>query len=251
MAQLPGPGERAIGDPISRLLFSWESHSCSLRALTGEAATFTRSATGTALDDKGTSRTLVNDQPRWQWEDTDADTVRDTPFLLLGQSTGAEHCRWTLAHRPSLSITILVDFIEGGARTTVSAGVLNIGNDAGSNPRLYISTDGTFYHAGHHNGTSSVTSAMSAGQPAVGDRVRLRVEYNGGTGTVRLYQTINTGAEGAAVISAGLAPATAWSSPSRLALGSQGSGNQGANRFRRCKLAYGGAVALTSLEGVR
>lgn len=250
MAQLPGPGERAIFDPLSRLLYSWESRSCSLRALTGELGTLTRAATGTALDDNAVSRTLVNDQARWQWEDTDADTVRDTPVLLLGQATGTELCKWTVTHRPALSTTFLADFIEGGARTVAGAGVFYLGNDGVTGARLYIDTTGTFYRATHHNGTSSVASTMGSGTPAVGDRVRLRVEYNGTTGVIRIYQSINAAAEVAAAASAGLTPTSAWGA-STLRLGSLGTANLGVNRFRRCKLGYGAAVALTSLEGVR
>lgn len=248
MAQLPGPGERSIVDPLSRLLFSWESQSCALRALTGEVATFTRSATGTALDDNGTSRTLVNNQPRWQWEDTDNDAVRDTPFLLLGQT--GELVKWTLVHQPALSTTFLLDFIEGGARTVVNAGVFYIGNDAATGARIYIDSTGTFYRATHNNGTAAVTSTMASGQPAVGDRVRLRLEYSGATGVIRLYQSINAGAEVAAAASGANTPAAAWGA-STLRLGSIGTANLGVNRFRRCKLAYGGAVALATLEGVR
>lgn len=242
-----GPSDRAPHLPASGLCFHWESSECLIDAVTGEAATFTRASTGTALDSAGTSRTLVNDQPRWTFEDIDASGTRETPCLSLGAS--GELIRWTFSMKPNVPFTGMVEFVENGALAVASAGVWYIGNDGATGARIYIDSSGTQYRITHNNGVSSVTSTMTGTAPTAGQRVRLRFEF-ASTGAVRIHQSIGSGAETSATASGTLAPAAAWGD-TRMRLGSVGTANVGLNKFIRAKIAYGASVARDTLAGIR
>jgi hypothetical protein len=242
-----GPSDRLPSSPNSSLLWHWEGSECLIDAVTGEAATFSRASTGTALDSAGTSRTAVNDQPRWTWEDLDSDSVRETPCLSLGAS--GELIKWSFYMKPNVPFTLLIEFVENGAKAVANAGVLYIGNDAATGARFYVDSSGTQYRVTHNNGTSAVTSTMTGTAPTTGQRVRLRVTY-ATTGAVRIHQTIGTGGETSATASGVLAPTTAWSNQ-LIRLGSLGTANVGLNKFVRAKMAYGSAVSRDSISYLR
>lgn len=231
MARLvPGPDLRTVLEPRSRLLWNWNADECDLADALGNVATLTRSATGAATTSDGTSRTVANNAPRWHWVDTDGDTVRETVTLRLGQASGNELILWQGTDLlPSQSLTGVVRFVEGGAVGVASAGVWYYGNNGATAARLYIDSSGTRYRITHHNGTSSVTSTATV-LPTAGQLVTLRWQYNGATGAVRIWQTIGTGSEVAAAVSAGLAPAATWGGTIRR-LASVGTANRGTNEF--------------------
>lgn len=71
----------------SRYLFDWSARWALERnlldAITGQAATLTRTSIGSAISSDGRVQLAAHTQPRFQWVDLDGDGVRETPTLLL------------------------------------------------------------------------------------------------------------------------------------------------------------------------
>jgi hypothetical protein len=115
-------------------------------------------------------------------------------------------------------------FVERGARVGTAGDTLFAiaGDDPTTGVRLFIDTTGTasgFYRITYHNGTTSVTATLAAGQPTAGQLVRLRWLWSASGLTLR--QSINGGAFTSATSSALALPA-AWATGARTRIGRRG-----------------------------
>lgn len=222
---------------LSRLLFHWRGDRFELTTLTGQAATFSRAATASPVDDAGVARTVVQHQPAWEAVDWDGDAVRDRPALLLGAS---DRLYWNHLALPQ-ALTIFVEFVEAGTRTTASAAIAYLGNAGNTGARLWVDSTGSFYRVRHHNGTSEVTSTIGSGQPTAGQRVRLRATLDA-SGRVQIFQSINGATETSGTLSGTLSLASAWSD-TRCYLNSTGDTNNGVVKAVTVRLAPGALTA--------
>jgi hypothetical protein len=213
---------RALGHPLV-----WLGRELTLRALTGQAGTLTRTTTAAPTDSHGVARTVVHSQPAWQ-----TDTTHGRTGLLLGSTA---HLAWPLPLIPQ-AMCGMVEFIELGTISTAGAGLFYIGHDGVTGARLVLDATGSQYRLTHHNGSASVAVTMSGTAPAAGQRVRLRW-WLAGDGSVRLWQSLNDGAETGPSPSGALALAGAWGGGT-CRLNSVGTANQGTT------LALGTVVML-------
>lgn len=114
-------------------------------------------------------------------------------------------------------------FVERGARVGTAGGTLfALADDAVTGARLFLDTSGGgsgFYGITYHNGTSSVTARLTAGQPTAGQVVRLR--WGWGAAGLTLRQSIAGAAETLAT-SGALALPAAWPSGARTRIGRRG-----------------------------
>ncbi len=173
--------------------FRWQGRFGALDALTGQAGTLTRAATGTAVDANGTTYTAGHSMPRWE-----------SRASQLGLRLAADDLTWPCNWVPETA-TLLIDFSEAGTRTTSGAGLLYIGNDAQSGGRLIVDASSNQYRATIHNGTTSQSVSLATSTPTTGQQARLLVqlEDDGTNQRVRLLLGI-VGVSGETI--------TAWSS---------------------------------------
>lgn len=173
--------------------FRWQGRFGALDALTGQAGTLTRAATGTAVDANGTTYTAGHSMPRWE-----------SRASQLGLRLAADDLTWPCNWVPEQA-TILIDFSEAGTRTTSGAGLLYIGNDAQSGGRLIVDASSNQYRATIHNGTTSQSVSLATSTPTTGQQARLLVQLDddGTNQRVRLLLGI-VGVSGETI--------TAWSS---------------------------------------
>ena len=146
--------------------FRWQGRFGSLDALTGQAGTLTRAATGTAVDANGTTYTAAYGMPRWEWR-----------HESLGLRLAADDLTWPCNWVPEQA-TILIDLSEAGTRTTSGAGLLYIGNDAQSGGRLIVDASSNQYRATIHNGTTSQSVSLATSTPTTGERALLAVQLD-------------------------------------------------------------------------
>lgn len=221
---------------VSRLPFHWRGDRFSLTAMGGQAATHTRATTAAPVDYAAVARTVVHSQPAWQLEDWDGDATRERAALLLGTS---DVLYWPVPVLPA-EMTIYLEFVQVGAVPGVGGTIWYLGNAGNTGARLWVDSSGTYWRVRHHNGTTEVTSTLTAA-PASGNRVALRVTLSA-TGVVQIHQSINGAAETSATASGTNTLAAAWSD-TRLYASSTGSTNAAALSLVRSRLAYGAMTA--------
>lgn len=235
----------------SDCLFSWDGADGTLTARTGEAAIFSRAATGTATDRRGTSYTAVNGVPRWEQRDADGDGVREALGVLMGTS---DDLAWTAAclSLPPATLSLLLSFAEAGTRASSGAGLLYVGNDAASGARLLVDSTGSNYRLTVHNGTTSQSATISGGFPATAAMATALVQLvdDGTNWTGRLVLSDRYGPNWAATAwTTPIARATAWPASSRVRLNRPGTvGTAGAMWARALRLAWGERSAETLAE---
>ena len=115
-------------------------------------------------------------------------------------------------------------FVERGARIGTAGGTLLAisGDDPTTGVRLFIDTTGTasgFYRITYHNGSTSVSATLAAGQPTAKQLVRLRWLWSAAGLTLR--QSINGGAFTSAT-SGALALPAAFAAGTRVRIGRRG-----------------------------
>lgn len=220
----------------SRLLFHWRAAMASMRTLGNLDAVFTRTGTATAVDSAGTTYTARDAQPRFDWVDLDADSIRETPTLLMG---AADVCYFPYLAPPralTLYVRLILGQAIGGADATF--GIVHIGNAANNAARIQIkhtlATAGI--HALHSNDSADVvTTALNTA--VSGDKLELLLQL-AATGAIQLYQSINGAAETSTVATATNALNTAWGD-TRLYLSGLGATAPGVNSFREVKVSTG------------
>jgi hypothetical protein len=221
---------------VSRLPFHWRGDLASLTALSGQSATLARAVTAAPVDYNAVARTVPRDRPAWQHEDWDGDATRDTLALLLGTS---DTCYWSVPVLPA-AVTVYLEFVQPGAVPAASSCIWYLGNAGNTGARLWIDSTGTYWRVRHHNGSTEVTSTLSAA-PASGNRVALRATLSA-TGVVQIHQSVNGAAESSATASGTNTLAAAWGD-TRLYANSTGSTNAAAISLIRSRLAYGSLTA--------
>lgn len=192
-----------------------------LTPITGQAVTFARTTTSTGADAAGATQTFAHSQPAFEWADLDADSVKETPGILLGTNDRL----YTDYFAAALARTIFVDFTDKTA-TGASNGsrIIEIGNSGAGGAFLSIRRAAGGYDANFNNGTTSVTALSPALTVASGDRIRLRLTISS-TGVCTLSAAQNAGAETSGSPT-GTNSLVSWNQP-RLAIGSD---YAGANR---------------------
>ena len=173
--------------------FRWQGRFGSLDALTGQAGTLTRAATGTAVDANGTTYTAGHSMPRWEARSSQ-----------LGLRLAADDLTWPCNWVPEQA-TILIDFSEAGTRTTAGAGLLYVGNDAQSGGRLIVDASSNQYRATIHNGTTSQSVSLATTTPTTDEEARLLVQLDDDGTDQRVRLILDVVGEAGETI-------TAWSS---------------------------------------
>lgn len=212
--------------------FAWLARLASLDALTGQTGTFTRAATGTAVDSTGTTYTAVHSMPRWESRDWNGTGTRDT----LGLRMGSDDLAWTYNGLPETG-SLLVDFSEAGTIGTAGAGLVYLGNDAVSGARLTLASNGTNYAATIHNGTTSATATASVVTPTSGQSVRavVQLEDDATNWRVRLWlDVLGTAGEETTAWTSTITRAATWGATTKIRANRVGSaGTQGSTWVRR------------------
>lgn len=216
--------------PISR--FRWQGRRGSLDALTGQAGTLVRAATGTAVDINGTTYTAGHSMARWE----NRDFANSGSRYELGVRLSTDDLFWAANWRPETA-TFLVEFSEAGTRTTANAGLLYLGNDAQTGARLLIDSTGTNFRATVHNGTTSQTSTLSTATPLTnqGTRLALQLEDDGTNWRVRLVlRVFATGSQEFSAWTTPIARAATWGTDAKVRVNRIGSaGTQGSTWVRQ------------------
>lgn len=212
----------------SKLMFHWRARYLSLTAITGQAGVFTATATASADDAAGTPWTAIHSQPRWH-QDADGQ-----PTLRM---TSRDQLYWPLGFLPR-EMTVYVEFIEQGTRTTSSARLFQIGHQTSvsTDPRFYVMSDGSQYEVHHDNGGTDRFVDVSPSVD-VGDVVEVRAVLQA-DGGVEIGITEDGGAESTDVNGTAAALQSAWAGP-YLHLNGVGGSNQGSTDFRVVKIANG------------
>jgi hypothetical protein len=116
----------------SRYLFDLEARWClernSLNAVTGQAATFTRTSPASAIGSNGILHVAAHSEPRFQWLDLDGDSVLETPgFLLEDTRTNVvlhkrdlSNASWTKSNVTAVRDQIGIDGVANSASSIVS-----------------------------------------------------------------------------------------------------------------------------------
>lgn len=228
---------------IQRPLWAWRARDATLWAVTGQSGACVRATTATLTDLSGTTVTLVNNQPRFNAIDTNADSVRDTVVYAPGAAT-TDYLEWGVPVLPA-ACTLYVQCYNRGAPGATAA-VAGLGS---ANPSLLISqTTSNTYQAQHHNGTTAVTSTSAAATSGQLLELRVLVATNG---AIQICTTTNGGTEVAATASGANALAAAWGGASvvlRLAGGV--SGNATTDDLLAASL-WPGAASLALCRSVR
>ena len=135
------------------------------------------------------------------------------PLVLNGGTGSASYSRdeWRYPHDGYCGAgSILLDLIERGTILENGARVFTLGNNAGGTPEVTVDVSGGKYRLVHHNGTTSVSSALTGTMPSVGDRFQL-YGYWDATGAVRLSMLLAGTWQHAAVSGANAYPRnTGW-----------------------------------------
>jgi hypothetical protein len=183
------------------------------------------------------TRTLVNGQPRFEVIDADADTVRETPILLLGGAAAAESLSYVFNALPSVVGTVYASFIERGGIGISNATVVAVTASTLTAPYLRLYRHASGVYAIEHKVGSTTVSAVAGSAPTINDRVELRaVLYS--DGSVRIGQSINSGSESLSAQSSPLTKGAAWSG-ALLWVGSINGANQTQAGFRTVKIVAG------------
>jgi hypothetical protein len=194
-APVPARSVRRPNAPILTAVsrFRWQGRFGELDALTGQAGTLVRAATGTALDANGVTYTAGHSMPRWESRSSQ-----------LGLRMAADDLTWPCNWVPETA-TLLIDFNEQGTRTTSGAGLLYVGNDAQSGGRLIVDADSNQYRATIHTGTTSQSVSLATSTPTTGQQARLAVQLEDDGTNQRVRLTL-------AIVGVSGETTTAWSS---------------------------------------
>lgn len=242
MTVLPG----LTGDQLGRLS-AWPLHvdfsELDLAAVSGQAAQFSRAGTRTAIDSQGVTRTLVEGQPAHEWVDLDADSVRETPGLLMGST---DRLWYDMLLHPT-DLALYAEFIERGSLAAGGA-VLYVGNEAGTGARILLESSGTQYRFTYTDGTTTRTSTMTGTAPVSGQRVQLTGTLSA-AGVVQVRQRINGGTETSAAAATALALPSAWAG-ARAYVGSRGDAAASSLLVLNVKVGRG-APSVSELEARR
>jgi len=221
---------------VSACLFRWAARWGSLDAITGQTATLTRAAAGTAIDSLGVTYAAAPSMPRWE--------VRSD---LLGLRLSTDDLTWPANWVPQ-TLTAAVAINELGTRTTAGAGLLYIGNAGQTGARLVIDASSNQYRATIHNGTTSQSVSLATSTPTSLQMatVAVQLEDTGGTQRVRLLLRV-AGVDTGTAWSSTVTRAAAWGTASTVRLNRVGSaGTQGATWVRDVTIVPG----LASLDDV-
>lgn len=234
----------------SRFLYEFSAAACleapsqSLDAVTGQAATFARTAVTTALDAAGNTRTYGPGQPAYEWSDLDGDGIKEA-LLKLGTSDRLYYAYNGVPAAQTFYLDLLEHTVTGAASGT---SLLEVGN-AATVGFLSLRRATTGYVATHDNVASVVTSSVAV-TVADGDRVQLCLQL-AGTGSITLTVVKNTDAAIVGTPSAAAALAAYWwvGGLQRLSIGCDYSGGSRASQGVRRVRLYPGvqSVALMSV----
>lgn len=163
-----------------------------------------------------------------------------SPTSLIAQTTTARTRNSDLLTFPlgilPQPISLYARFVERGSVGVNTAGILWIGDAAGSNNYLRIASIGTFYSFTHHNGSAAVSATLGVA-PAWGNVVEL-LGTLGADGIATLSQSIN-GAAAVSTVSSAQALAATFPTPTIVQVGTQPGVNLGQNLFLSVKVAAG------------
>lgn len=163
-----------------------------------------------------------------------------SPTSYIAQTTTARTRNSDLLTYPlgilPQTLSLYARFVERGSVGVNTAGILWIGDAAGSNNYLRFASQGSFYSFTHHNGSAAVSATLAAA-PAWGNVVELFGTL-GADGVATLSQSINGGAAVWTVSSAQALAAT-FPTPTVLQVGTQPGVNLGQNLFLSVKVAAG------------
>lgn len=215
----------------SRFAYDFRASFCldaldhALTPISGQAATFTRAATATGLDQAGATQTFAHSQPAFEWADLDGDGIRDTPGLVLSTSDRLFHA-YNAAN--TVARTLFVDMTEKTATGAANGTrIIEIGNSGGAGAYLAISRAAAGYNAVFNNGGGSVTALSPVLAVVSGDWIRLRLTISSG-GVLTLAARRNAAAESAGAPTGALALAS-WNQP-RLSTGANYAGANSATQ---------------------
>jgi len=209
--------------PVSRALFAWslkedlniEASTGNLVARSGQRGTWSRGGAASSAGIVANNGTYTAPASLPSFEARTIDGVEQTT-LHLGAS---DYVFWPVGWLPQ-TLTGRITFVELGARTAVNSTLFAISaNDPTAGVQLYVDTSGTFYRITYHNGTTSVTATLTAGQPTSGQNVALWWSWS--AAGLTLKQSINGGAATTAT-SGALALPSAWSAGTMLRLNRRG-----------------------------
>lgn len=173
-----------------------------LTAITGQAGTLTRAATGTLVDSNGVTITAGHSMPRYEarlWADTAAVGLR------LGAGSPGDDLTYPCDWLPERG-TLYVAFSEAGTRTTSGATLAYLGNDAVTGAYLKLDADGTHYRVTVSNGSDSESVSAAVVDPTTGQACEaiVQLDDDGTDWRVRL---------GLAVVTQAGEEWTAWTDP--------------------------------------
>jgi len=214
---------RTRGD-APRTMFHARYTDGTLTAITGETATFARTASVTPLDARGATYTVLGGQPAFQWTASELGLLTDTNTTLHYPAA------W-----PVRAMSIYTRFVERGAISTASARVWHLGGDT-TGARLFIEASSSRYRATHHNGTSSVQTAATTPTPTTGQQVELLLIF-AASGAITLQQSIDGAAPHVTATTATLTP-VAWAT-AQFNIFRRPGGDAGAGEVRVLKAGAG------------
>lgn len=157
----------------------------------------------------------------------------------------ADRLEFPFNHQPQV-MTIYAHFIERAQPNWVTVGggpprIFQIGASADSSPLLLLLKSGALdaYEPRHITALGDVGAAQRHDiNPVFGDEIELRMLLNP-NGSVQLHGAKNGGAESSGAVSAALAFASAWSSPTLVSVGCIGAAGQGDIALRSLKVVRG------------
>ena len=215
----------------SRFGFDWLARFCleqsdqALAAITGETATFTRNAASGGNDAAGGIFAHAYAQPAFDWEDLNADGVRETAGLFLDGNSSLYFAYNATPALRTLWIDV-TDFLATGANNGTR--IIEVGNSGSAGAYLTIRRAAGGYDAVHYNGSATVTATVTCTVVA-GDHIRLRVSF-AANGSVTLAVTQNASAEVVGSATAANAPAAVWNA-ARVTFGAAYGGTSNSGTF--------------------
>ena len=221
----------------SRLLFHARYEDGLIEALTGQPATFARSAAATdsSLDTNGGDVTTGAGHPRF------IDPGDGVLTLHVVPTADQLYYAWSLPHGKAWSA--LATFVA--APSTAFESVFVIGG--ASNPRVALETDGAGgIQVVHHNGSSSRTQDTTSLSLSAGDVVEALVRFQA-SGAVQVLASVDGGALVDSGASSSLSPAS-WSA-SRLYVGGITGSDTGALRIRSLKFHPDPDASIETMRG--
>lgn len=206
-----GPQSRALLHLDVRQGAIWEPTTGHLVAHSGQRFTWSRSTTLASVPVPGGSYTAPATLPAWAEADG-ALALHLGPDDILREAVATPWLPTPFFGR--------LRFVERGARTTTNATLFAIApDDPTSGTRFYLYGTSTYYALLAHNGTTSATATLTAGQPAPGDLVTM--DFAWAAGGLLLSQRIGAGSPTSAT-SGALALPAAWSAGTRVRIGRRG-----------------------------